>query len=149
MFGFIMRFFPRRAKSLEDFISAADTSGCKKVVVEPYMTCRGMDTRTATVGRLGNVEYAVEITAKTAYGRKIVRRYSIMTRFQSTYGAADRSERQKSAIKMYLVAEQAFVALKEQLHGVRVELIGPNDCPMDDNKFEQLHRDAIAAGVTV
>ncbi|MHB8913964.1 MAG: hypothetical protein ACYC4I_03065 [Minisyncoccota bacterium] len=143
------RFFPRKAKSFADFAKIIKEEGGTKVAISPYADVQG-GSRFTLVGTIGNFKYVLEFTSVLRSGRKVIYRESVFDRFGSTGGLADAKERRDSFVRLYLLAEKRTLELRGKLsETVTVDLLGPDDLPMDEAGYRRLHRDAESVHVSV
>lgn len=149
MFDSIRRFFPRNVKSFDDFAEIVRDGGCTKVAINPYADIQG-GSRFTPVGTIGNFKYVLEFTSVLRSGRKVIYRESVFDRFGRTGGFADAGDRRDSFFRLYLLAEKRMLELRGKLsETVAVDLLGPDDLPMDEAGYRRLHRDAEAVHVSV
>ena len=148
MFNFIRNFFQHKAKSIEDFIEVMKRERCNTAVVEPNKTSKD-GAKTKAVGLITDFQYILEFTAITPRGRKVVYRQNLFKRFGSDFGYADAEDRRNATIKLFLLGEQKVKELQAKLPTVSVDLIGPNDRPMNDEMYAKLHQDAATCSVSV
>ena len=145
----IRKLFQYKAKSVKDFVEfmKREGEGCT-VAVEPY-TAAKVSAETL-VGVIADFHYMLEFTATTIRGRKIkvIYRQRLFMRFGSDRGYADAKNRRNAAIRLFLLGEQKVQELQAKLPKASVNLIGPNGRPMDDAMFAELHKDAVACGVS-
>ena len=148
MFDFVKNLFRYKAKSLEEFVEFVKGERCKIVLVTPTQAAKN-GAETACAGIIADFHYLLKLTARTPSNRKVLYQERLFQRFGSDYGVADAKERQNAAIRLFLIGEQRTQDLRTKLPGVQIDLIGPNDRPMDGEMFTKLHEDATACGVSV
>jgi len=148
MFNFIKNVFPYKAKSIEEFAEVVKREDCRTVLLDPQQDFKN-SARSITVGLIADFQYILKFTATTPRGRKIVYRENLFERFGSDCGFADYEERRNAAIKLFLLGEQKVKELQAKLPDVSVDLIGPENQPMDDAMYAKLHRDAAVRGVSI
>lgn len=148
MFDFIRNLFPYKARSIEDFVAAASEGGCRTVTAEPYIQAKH-SSKLTPVGTIADFQYMMELTATTPRGRRIIYKECLFERFGSSGGFADAEERMNAAIELYLRAERKLKELSQQLPGAELNLIGPNNKPMDAAMFDKLHHDATECGIHI
>lgn len=145
MFKFIKNLFRRKTKSVKEFVEVVKRKGYKKILVKLHRYANGS---IASIG-LADSRYILEFTATMLCSREIVYRECLFEQFGSKHGLADAVNRRNATIKFLLLGDQKTQELRKKLPGVSVDLIGPNDQPMDDAIRTRLYRDAAACGVSV
>lgn len=146
MFDWIKRPFKIRAKSFEELVKLLE--GCESVTISPTSRMKGFAANHTAVGTIGDFRYLLVFTATAVNGRRIVYQETKFERSGSTHGFADATERMEASIRLLLDAEARAQELRISVPGgIEVDVIGPNNKPMDRITFNRLHQDAAKLGV--
>jgi hypothetical protein len=148
MFNFIKRWFPLKAKSLEDFVSIIKREGCAVIEGQAIKEPKGFGASTS-IGRIGHSRYFIELIALTPTGRRVAYEEFCEERFGSEWGLADAQDRNKLAIRCLLTAEDRLKKLANLLSPYKVQTFvkGPPG-RLNEGFLERLHKDAETLGVT-
>ena len=146
----LINIFPKKVKSIDDFINILKTKKTKSILIEPQIrTIMHWGFFPSIVGDITDFQYTLKCTTTTLDGKKLIYLGKLFKRFGSTYGFADSEDRRNAAIKLFLFGEQKVKFLQTKIPGMTVNLIGPDYKHMDEAKYEKLHKDALICGVTI
>lgn len=154
----IKSFFPKKVKSLDNFVEILKEEGTDSILIEPQMS--GSYLRyfysIGWIGWIGDFYYSLKLTTTTLSGKKIIYKEKLFKRFGTVYGFSDSDERRNSAIKILLLTEKRAKDLQAKFPSVSVSINLVNVILRGnqymDNKlklFEQLHKEALACGVAI
>lgn len=146
MARFIARFFTAKVKSMGDFVGILEQEGCRSVIVRVFQASKNT-LATAMIGLAIDFQYGIKLSATTLAGRKVSFKRAYINR--SGCGFADADDWRNIAIKIFLIAEKIVRELKEKFPEVKIDLMGPDGRPMDEKKYEKLHSDAKACGISI
>ncbi len=82
-------------------------------------------------------------------GRKVAYEEDVINYHMIGLGSFNAREGHKATIKVCLLGEQRERELRKRFPGASVDIINPNGQPWDDAMHAELHREAIACGISV
>ncbi|GEM_PF-3399817 len=146
MFGWIRRYFPAKARSLEEFLRLVREYGCTAVSAEGNRTMQN-GVRTAAVGVIGTSRYTVELIATGGKRKVIFTQPCGEKRSSSEYGIADRDDRERAAVLTLVTADAALQEVQKRLPQlISVSLLSGRG-PLNEETRSRLRADARKLGV--
>jgi hypothetical protein len=131
-FELVKSMIPDEAESLEEFTEVVVKKGCDTVMILPEK--KGLN-------------YALKYLTDIPNGKTVVFKQHLFS--LPAKSLADKEEKCKAAIKLFLLGEKAAKELQAQLP-IKVDLLGGDDNrPMDEDLFAMLHLAAKNLNVTV
>jgi len=147
MLSFIKSIFPRRVKSMDQFVEILRRKGCISVLIKVEGTMHEWETPRSLYW---DYEHALKLTAITILGRNVVYREFLLgwSEYLETPPSGQEMTLQKAGIKACLLGERKMQELQAMLPNVAVRLV-LGDISFDDALFNELHCDAITVGVAI
>lgn len=150
MLRFIKNLFPYNAKSIDDFVLFIQKENCQKVSVYPYTdNYKDPMSRFATFfTRI--INYELKATSITPKGRRVFyQKFLFSGLVRNNYGLFIKMDNNEYAIKALLFCEQTMRELQKKLPKLRVNLVNPEDVPMNQEEFDSLHKSAEACKISI
>ena len=153
---FLMRFFPIRAKSVDEFVDLVRTAGCGTVQITPVERNIGMPGPAGCslfvwvpAGNecIGTERYVL-YSARTPQGREIRHYCERTVRYEEAGVLRDHVAHEQDAARVFFEAERQAQWLRRMLPGVVVEECSITGIPITAATRREYHRIAAEYGVT-